>query len=48
MTQGASSGQHPDMSLSFLYRGVWTILKRHGVEPSPRRAGPTWVEFLSA
>jgi len=28
--------------------GVWTILKRHGVDPSPRRSGPTWAEFLAA
>jgi putative transposase len=27
---------------------VWTILKRHGIEPSPRRSGPTWAEFLAA
>jgi hypothetical protein len=27
---------------------VWAILKRHGVEPSPRRSGPTWAEFLAA
>jgi hypothetical protein len=27
---------------------VWAILKRHGVEPSPRRSGPTWAESLSA
>jgi putative transposase len=27
---------------------VWAILKRHGIEPSPRRSGPTWAEFLSA
>ncbi len=27
---------------------VWSILKRHGIEPSPRRTGPTWAEFLSA
>ena len=27
---------------------VWAILKRHGVDPSPRRSGPTWAEFLSA
>jgi transposase InsO family protein len=25
---------------------VWVILRRHGVEPSPRRSGPTWAEFL--
>lgn len=27
---------------------VWAILKRHGVEPPPRRSGPTWAEFLAA
>jgi putative transposase len=27
---------------------VWEILRRHGIEPSPRRAGPTWAEFLQA
>lgn len=27
---------------------VWVILKRHGIEPSPRRSGPTWADFLSA
>ena len=27
---------------------VWAILRRHGVESSPRRAGPSWVELLRA
>lgn len=27
---------------------VWTILKRAGIDPSPRRCGPTWGEFLRA
>ncbi len=27
---------------------VWKTLKRHGIDPSPRRCGPTWAEFLSA
>ena len=27
---------------------VWAILRRHGVEPVPRRSGPTWSEFLKA
>ena len=27
---------------------VWAILEHHGVEPSPRRSGPTWAEFLSS
>jgi transposase InsO family protein len=27
---------------------VWLILKKSGIEPAPRRAGPTWSEFLHA
>jgi putative transposase len=27
---------------------VWTILKRAGIAPAPRRSGPTWRQFLSA
>lgn len=27
---------------------VWAILKAAGMEPSPKRAGPTWREFLAA
>ena len=27
---------------------VWAILKRHGVDPAPRRTGPTWTQFLVA
>ena len=26
---------------------VWKILHRAGVEPAPRRAGPTWHQFLA-
>ena len=26
---------------------VWTILKDAGLDPAPRRAGPTWRQFLS-
>jgi putative transposase len=25
---------------------VWAILQRAGIDPSPRRSGPTWAEFL--
>jgi putative transposase len=25
---------------------VWPILHRAGIDPSPRRSGPTWAEFL--
>jgi hypothetical protein len=27
---------------------VWLILKRAGVDPAPRRDGPTWRQFLTA
>jgi transposase InsO family protein len=27
---------------------VWTVLHNAGVDPSPRRAGPSWTEFLRA
>jgi putative transposase len=27
---------------------VWTILKSAGLDPAPRRCGPTWRQFLSA
>jgi putative transposase len=27
---------------------VWTILQAAGIDPSPRRAGPTWGQFLRA
>ena len=27
---------------------VWTILKTAGLDPAPRRSGPTWRQFLAA
>src|SRR5437763_12950408 len=27
---------------------VWEILTAAGIEPAPRRAGPTWRQFLTA
>jgi putative transposase len=27
---------------------VWSILTKAGVDPAPRRIGPTWTEFLTA
>jgi putative transposase len=27
---------------------VWKILRQAGVDPAPRRAGPTWKQFLTA
>jgi transposase len=25
---------------------VWEVLKKHGIDPAPRRSGPSWAEFL--
>ncbi|WP_203980094.1 integrase core domain-containing protein [Planotetraspora silvatica] len=27
---------------------VWTIVKKAGFDPAPRRSGPTWAQFLKA
>jgi putative transposase len=43
-----SHGELATMGIAIAPSSVWAILKRHGVEPSPRRSGPTWAEFLAA
>jgi len=35
------------MGVAIAASSVWAILKRHGIDPSPRRSGPTWAEFLA-
>ncbi|MHB1519603.1 MAG: hypothetical protein ACYCYQ_15205, partial [Acidimicrobiales bacterium] len=40
-------GELATMGIVIAPSSVWAILKRHGVEPSPRRSGPTWAEFLA-
>jgi hypothetical protein len=34
------------MGLELSPAGVWNILRRHGIDPSPDRTGLTWAEFL--
>ncbi len=36
------------MGVSVAGSSVWTVLKRHGIDPSPRRSGPSWSAFLQA
>ncbi len=36
------------MGITIAASSVWPILKRHDIEPSPRRSGPSWAEFLAA
>ena len=41
-------GELTTMGIRLAPSSVWAILRRHGVEPSPRRSGPTWREFLKS
>jgi putative transposase len=41
-------GELATMGIVIAASSVWAIPKRHGIEPSPRRSGPTWAEFLAA
>jgi transposase InsO family protein len=41
-------GELATMGITIAASSVWAILKRHSLDPSPRRSGPTWTEFLSA
>ncbi len=41
-------GELAKMGLRLAPSSVWVILRRHGIDPSPRRSGPTWIEFLRA
>jgi hypothetical protein len=36
------------MGVELAPSSVWAILKRRGIDPAPRRSGPTWREFLHA
>ena len=40
-------GELATMGIRIAPSSVWAILKRHGIDPSPRRSGPTWAGFLS-
>ena len=39
-------GELAMMGIGLAPSSVWAILRRHGIDPSPRRTGPTWSEFL--
>jgi putative transposase len=41
-------GKLATMGISIAPSSVWAILKRHGIEPSPQRSGPSLAEFLAA
>jgi len=39
-------GELAGLGITLAPSTVWEILKAHGIEPAPRRAGPGWAEFL--
>ncbi len=39
-------GELAAMGIRLAPSTVWAILRRHGIDPTPRRFGPTWSEFL--
>jgi putative transposase len=41
-------GELATMGVRLASSSVWAILRRHGIEPTPRRSGPSWAEFLRA
>jgi hypothetical protein len=40
------AGELAGLGIAVAPSTVWEILKRHGVDPAPRRAGPGWAAFL--
>lgn len=41
-------GELATMGIILAPSSVWEILRRHGIDPAPRRSGPTWAEFCRA
>jgi transposase InsO family protein len=41
-------GELATMGVTLAPSSVWAILRRRGIEPTPRRSGPTWAEFCRA
>jgi transposase InsO family protein len=40
------TGELASLGISVAPSTVWEILKKHGINPAPRRSGPTWSQFL--
>ena len=40
------AGELAGLGIAVAPSTVWEILKRHGIDPPPRRAGPGWAQFL--
>ena len=40
------AGELAGLGIAVAPSTVWEILKRHGIDPAPRRSGPGWTQFL--
>jgi transposase len=40
------TGELAGLGITVAPSTVWEILKRHGIDPAPRRSGPSWAQFL--
>ncbi|MBR7832210.1 integrase core domain-containing protein [Actinospica durhamensis] len=40
------TGEPAGLGITVAASTVWEILKKHGIDPAPRRDGPTWAQFL--
>jgi putative transposase len=40
------AGELAGLGIAVAPSTAWEILKRHGIDPAPRRAGPDWAQFL--
>jgi putative transposase len=41
-------GELAGLGIRLAPSSVWAILRRRGVDPAPRRSGPSWTEFVRA
>lgn len=41
-------GELKQLGIAIAPSTVWSILRRKGIDPAPRRTGPSWKEFLRA
>jgi putative transposase len=40
------TGELAGLGIAVAASTVWEILKQHGIDPAPRRHGPSWARFL--
>jgi putative transposase len=44
----ASRARWPRSGMPLSVSSVWNVLRRHGIDPAPRRASVSWREFLAS